>query len=273
MASRAEDSVVRRRIDDREAAALLATCALTEIRYLAWQCLSGEEQPGADYLERIHFLADLAHNLPELAHEVAAARSGDRREMQWVWSTAGPDGQAWILSTIESSGCVWIPPPPPPPALKGIPDLPVWREAMAMTGRWPVRTPVGRRPLPQAARALKAVRFQDIVALHEEAARQRLGLGVDSHWLSAHLDPEGTHYLVPDPAAYYWPGPHNLRWWQCRELLRMVDDTQVTSSVAVLPERFAALPDTLSRRQQRRLVYIIRATRYDAHLWGLDHKG
>jgi hypothetical protein len=86
------------------------------------------------------------------------------------------------------------------------------------------------------------------------------------------LDPDGTHYLIPDPALYYWPGPDTMRWWQCRELLRMVDGTQVTSSVAVLPERFAALPDNLSHRQQRRLAYIIRATRYDLHLWGLDHK-
>jgi hypothetical protein len=143
----------RRKINDSEAAALLATCALTEIRYLAWRCLSGEEQEGADYLERIHFLAELAHNLPGIAHKAVRARSRDRQEMQWAWSTAGPNGQAWILNTIESSGCVWIPPPPPPPPLKGIPHLPAWREAMAMVGRWPVRTPIGRVPLPPAARA------------------------------------------------------------------------------------------------------------------------
>jgi hypothetical protein len=42
----------------------------------------------------------------------------------------------------------------------------------------------------------------------------------------------------------------------------------VITSVAVLPERFAVLPDTVPRGQQRRLVHLIRATRYPLVLWG-----
>jgi hypothetical protein len=261
-----------RTISDSEAAVILVTCALTEIRYLAWRYLSGDEQQSIDCMEHIHFLSDLVHNLPEIAHEVVRARSRDRREMQWAWSTAGPDGQAWILNTIEASGCLWIPPPPPAPPLRSIPHLPVWREAMAWVDWWPVRTPIGRVPLPPEAHVLKALGSHEVISLHEEAGRQRFGLGADSRWLKAHLDPDGMHYLTPDPALYYWPDRNNMRWWQCRELLRMADGMQVTSSVAVIPERFAALPDNLSQRQQRRLVYIIRAAQYDLHLWGLDHR-
>ena len=52
----------------------------------------------------------------------------------------------------------------------------------------------------------------------------------------------------------------------------MVDGTQVSSSVSVLPERFAALPDTVPRREQRRLVHVIRAIQYDLDLWSRDHR-
>jgi len=46
----------------------------------------------------------------------------------------------------------------------------------------------------------------------------------------------------------------------------------VITSVGVLPERFATLPDTLPDtvpgREQRRLVHLIRATRYPLVRWG-----
>jgi hypothetical protein len=83
--------------------------------------------------------------------------------------------------------------------------------------------------------------------------RLRLGLGTGGPWLRAHLDPDGVHYLVPDPANYYWPGNADgkggtIRWWQCTALLRMYDGEQVTGMLAVLPETFAALPSTLPRK-------------------------
>jgi hypothetical protein len=260
----------KRRLDDGGAAALLAGQALVEIRYLAWRGLSGEEQPNLDQLERIHFLADLTHNLPGIARESTLRLRRDRREMEWAWSTAGPAGRAWMLETIEHANGTWTP-PPAPKRRTGRARLSLWRKLTVFVRWWPVRTPPGERPLPAAARVLKAVDTEQLVALHDEAEERRLGLGADGAVLREHLDPNGTHYLVPDPAPYYWPGPDGMPWWQCRELLRMADGAQVTSMLAVLPERFAGLPDTLPKREQRRLVHVIRTTGDDLYNWGRDH--
>lgn len=116
-----------------------------------------------------------------------------------------------------------------------------------------------------------------VCALYEEAGRLRLGLGTGGPWLRAHPNPDGVHYLVPDPANYYWPGNPSgkggmIRWWQCTALLRMYDGEQVSGMLAVLPETFAALPSTLPRREQLRLVHLARATERDTYLWGRDHK-
>ena len=142
-------------------------------------------------------------------------------------------------------------------------------------GRWPVRPPSGRRPLPAHARVLKALDADAVCALYEEAGRLRLGLGGDAAWLRDHLDLDGVHYLMPDPASYYWPGNPDgkggtIRWWQCAALVRMSDGEQVTGMVAVLPETFVALPSTLARRRQLRLAHRIRATERDTYLWGRD---
>lgn len=148
---------------------------------------------------------------------------------------------------------------------------------IVLLGRWPVRTPAGRRSLPAEAHVLKALDTVTVSALYEEAGRLRLGLGGGGPWLQAHLAPEGVHYLVPDPADYYWPGDrdgrgHEIRWWQCTALLRMYDGEQVAGMLAVLPETFTALPSTLPRRKQLRLVHLARATERDPYLWGRDHK-
>jgi hypothetical protein len=151
------------------------------------------------------------------------------------------------------------------------------QRADVLLGRWPVRAPAGRQPLSAAAHVLKALGTDAVCALHEEAGRLRLGLGKGGPWLRAHLDPDGVHYLVPDPANYYWPGNPDgrggeIRWWQCTALLRMYDGEQVSSMVAVLPETFTALPSTLPRSEQLRLVHLARATERDTYLWGRDHK-
>jgi hypothetical protein len=52
----------------------------------------------------------------------------------------------------------------------------------------------------------------------------------------------------------------------------MCDGEQVSGMVAVLPETFIALPSTLPRPEQLRLVHIARATERDTYLWSRDHK-
>ncbi|MFI6740931.1 hypothetical protein ACIBI9_49115 [Nonomuraea sp. NPDC050451] len=65
-------------------------------------------------------------------------------------------------------------------------------------------------------------------------------------------------------------GPHSNqedhRTWQ------MFDGEQVSSMLAVLPETFIALPSTLPRKEQLRLVRRARSTERDTYLWGRDHK-
>ncbi|MCC5580115.1 hypothetical protein IMZ11_31270 [Microtetraspora sp. AC03309] len=199
-------------------------------------------------------------------------RAMTERPMSWTWNTAGPEGQAWILERISEDGYRWTPPPPLPTPGKG-PALLSTRQRLGLLWGWPVKTPAGRQPLPHQARMLKAVDSAGIYALYEEAGRLRLGLGKASSWLRAHLDPSATHFLFPDPAAYYWPDPDAARrWWQCRVLLQMVDGEQVTRSLAVLPETFIALPSTVSRIRQRRLAQIARATERSTYLWRRDHQ-
>lgn len=276
-------------VDDREAATVLLSAALLEIRYLSRPVRrESEEASPADDLQHIWFLADLCHNLPGVARPRAwppsrtnAPRS--RREqammerpMSWTWNTAGPEGRAWITAQLDRAHCPWTPPPPLPDAAKEPPELSL-RQRLGLPLRWPIRAPAGHQPLPAEARVLKAVDAQTLFALYAEAGRLRLGLGTGGPWLRAHLDQHGTHYLVPDPPGYYWPGNSNGRggkidWWQCTTLLRMTDGEQVTSRIAVLPETFAALPSTLSRSRQRRLVHLARATERGSGLWRHDHK-
>ncbi|MCP2329465.1 hypothetical protein HDA40_007972 [Hamadaea flava] len=275
---------------DRHVAALLAARAFTEIRYLAFSARQAhEDQPTDDVLERIRFLADLCHNLPGITRPRRwwLSRRGaplSRREqamndrpMSWTWNTASPEGQAWMLRHIEQDGLRWRPPPPLPVYHRRSPSLTLRQETGALLGGWPVKAPAGVQPLPPEANVLKALDSISICALHEEAERLRLGLGKGGPWLKAHLDPDGIHYLVPDPASYYWPGRPNgrggeIRWWQCTALLRMYDGEQVSSMIAVLPETFTALPSSLPSREQRRLVRLARATERDTYLWGRDHK-
>ncbi len=275
---------------DRDVAALLAAKAFIEIRHLAGQTRRRSENGHPDRdLERIRFLADLCHNLPGVARPRPwrPSRRGTpgsgfqqamaRRPMSWAWNTADEEGRAWMLRHIERNGLRWRPPPPLPSYRKGPAPMTLRQRFGVLLGLWPVRAPVGLQPLPSEAHVLKALDTDAVCALYEEAERLRLGLGKGGPWLRAHLDPHGVHYLVPDPADYYWPGRSNgrggeIRWWQCTVLLRMYDGEQVSSMIAVLPETFVALPSNLPRRRQLRLVHLVRATERDTYLWGRDHK-
>lgn len=275
---------------DRDIAALLAARAFTEIRYLAadLQRRSQDSSPDED-LDRIRFLADLCHNMPGIARPQPwkpsrRGTSGSSREqamakrpMSWTWNTTGAEGRAWMLRHIEQSGSRWTPPPPLPIHGRGPSPMTLRQRAGLLLRRWPVKAPAGHQPLPAEAAVLKALDTDAVCALHEEAGRLRLGLGKGGPWLEAHLDRDGVHYIVPDPANYYWPGNRDgkggtIRWWQCTALLRMYDGDQVSSMIAVIPETFTALPSTLSRREQLRLVHRARATARDTYLWGRDHE-
>ncbi len=274
---------------DREVAALLSARAFVEIRFLAGHVLRSREDHSAEEdLDRIRFLADLCHNLrrakaPRHRPSRKGAPPGNReqaladRPMSWTWNTAGPEGRAWMLRHVEGAGQTWTPPPPIPVYLKGPRPMTLRQRADVLFERWPVQAPAGRDPLPAEAHMLKALDSDTVCALYEEAGRLRLGLGKGGPWLRAHLAPDGVHYLVPDPASYYWPGNQDgrggeIRWWQCTALLRMSDGEQVSNMIAVLPETFTALPSTLARREQVRLVHLARNTKRDAYLWGRDHK-
>ena len=52
----------------------------------------------------------------------------------------------------------------------------------------------------------------------------------------------------------------------------MSDGEQVSGMLAVLPQTFIALPSTLPRGEQLRLVHLVRGTQRDTYLWGRDHK-
>jgi hypothetical protein len=272
-------------IEDGELALLLTARALVEIRNLAASAQqTPEENPSADALDRIRFLADLVHNLPLTAtpstrQPSRRGKAPSRREqamearpMSWTWNTCGDDGRAWIAEQIEAAGRRWTPPPPLPTPRKGVPALSM-RQRIGLLAGWPVKTPPGCPPLPRDANVLKALDSEAVLALHEEAGRLRLGLGKGGPWMRAHLDSTATHYLFPDPADYYWPDPAAGRnWWQCRLLLRMADGEQVTSILAVLPDTFLALPSTVPPLRQRRLAHIARTLERDTYLWSRSHE-
>ena len=272
---------------DRYVAAHLSAMAFIEIRAVAGR---HRRKPGGspeEDLERIRFLANLCHNLPGVSRrsERSPSRVGaplssfeqamDVRPMTWTWNTSGPEGQAWILNHLKGSD--WTPPPPLPESRSRPLPMTLRQRAGALLGRWPVRAPQGHAPLPAAAHVLKALDTAAVCALYEEAGRLRLGLGSGGPWLPAHLGPDAVHYVVPDPASYYWPGNPNgkdgrIDWWQCRALLRMRDGEQVSGGLAVMPETFAALPSTVPRRQQVRLVHVARSIEKDTGQWGRGHE-
>ena len=268
----------------------MAARAFLEIRYLAGDARrASDDWSPEDDLERIRFLANVCHNMPGIARPrpwrpsrrgapgSSVQQAMAKRPMGRAWHTTGPEGRAWMLRHIENAGLGWTPPPPLPARRKGPSPMTLRQRADVLLGRWPVKPPTGQEPLPPEARVLKALDADAICALFDEAGRLRLGLGKGGPWLRAHLATDEVHYLVPDPANYYWPGAPDgrgggIRWWQCTALLRMCDGEQVSGMIAVLPETFAALPSTLPRRKQVRLVHRVRATERDTYLWSRDHE-
>jgi hypothetical protein len=274
---------------DRDVAVLLATRAFVEIRYLTSAHHAAQDQSPDKTRESVRRLAHLSHNLPRVArpHLRKPSRRGRplgsfeqamaERPMSWVWNTAGEGARAWMLSHIEKAGQEWTPPPPLPESRRDPSPRTPRQWVGLLLGRWPVKAPAGRRPLPSEANALKAVDTEAVLALHDEARRFRLGRGANPGWLRAHLAPDGVHHVLPDPDSDYWPGTPDGRggtidWWECAMLLQMCNGEQVSGTVAVRPEAFIALPSTLPRTAQLRLVHRVRSVERDTYLWGRDHQ-
>ncbi|HWS37599.1 MAG TPA: hypothetical protein VN408_33325 [Actinoplanes sp.] len=55
-------------------------------------------------------------------------------------------------------------------------------------------------------------------------------------------------------------------------LLRMIDGERITSTLAVMPETFGALPSNVPRLRQRRLALTARMLERDFHLWYREHE-
>lgn len=273
-------------IDDRRLAAYLSAMAFMEIRGLAGRARRGlGRMTPVEALERIRFLADLCDNMPlsPAPRRRRKARNGGRmspreramreRPMSYVWAVSGPEKRAWIIGHIERAGWSWTPPPPLPATPKGPMGLSWWqRTGLA---RWPVTTRPGQVPLPREARRVKAVDGDVLFALHEKDKGDHPGSDAHLAWLRAHIDRRGEHFLFPEPAPAYGPDPEPdfaSAPWRCGVLLRMADGEQVRDAVTLLPETFRALPSTLPRLRQRRLVHVARATRRDLHLWDRDHE-
>jgi len=263
-----------RRIDDFEAANIVVHKALVEIRFLAGNRPSWDRTSEAN-LDRIRFLANMCHNMPTTPRgRRNSAGRRDRPPMSWARNTSGPEARSLILEWIEKDGCQWTPPPPIPLKRKGIPRRSLRQRATVLTG-WPVQPPKGRSQLPVEARRLKALGADAVCALFEEAGRFRPDTGKVSPWLRAHLDPNAVHYVVPDPETYAWPhsdGPRPIAWWNSRLLLTMRDGEHVKSTVPVMPERFAALPDNVPRHRQHRLLHALRGLERDTYFWRKDHE-
>lgn len=154
---------------DRDMAALLAARAFVEIRRLAADALGSHNDSHDEVLDRIRFLADLCHNMPGVARSPfwqpsrwgVSGDSDDRamaeRPLSWTWNTASPRGQAWMLDHIEEDGRAWSPPPPLPEPRKDPLPMTLWQRTGLLLGRWPVRAPLGHKPLPAEANFLKAL--------------------------------------------------------------------------------------------------------------------
>jgi hypothetical protein len=267
-------------IDDRELAGYLAGQVFLEIRIVAGQRRRLQDVPPAEAVAGISGWAGFGRNLlgisqsgswqPSRGFLTRREQAMRKRPLSYEWEINGPERQQWILRHIEQAGFQWTPPPPLPTNRRGVPELTL-RQRLGVLRGWPVRTPKGKQPLPRQARVLKELDREGIFALYQEAGHLRLGRGKGNPWLYAHLDPQGPHFLFPDPPSYEWPNAER-RQWLCGVLLRMIDGEQVGGSLAVMPETFTALPSTVPRLQQLRLATVARAMEWDGYLWSREHK-
>src|SRR5262249_11960048 len=91
-------------------------------------------------------------------------------------------------------------------------------------------------------------------------------------WVIAHLDPQGTHIVLPKRPDDVFFGPKVDGVWEYRCLLRMLDGAIVVGSLRAERGSIDALPAGLTRGEQVRLAALPRGHDRDVYLWGRDHK-
>ena len=264
----------------------LIAAATLEIRTTASRARHYPDRiPPENALARIHSLADMCLRLRlQRPHRPSRRQRGSvagstfllkranwERPMTEAWYFSGPDTRTWILEFLDRNGFDWEPPPPVPEPVHnfGVPLLTIRDHFRALTG-WPVQAPDGKAEVLPGFAVLKAVDTDTVCALFADEVSR--GRHFDVAWLRANLDPNATNFLVPDPPSdAHWPKPDSPLW-HCRLLLRMVDGELLTVSLTVIPETFIALPSTLTRMRQRRLVLGMRRLPRHLELWRRDRE-
>jgi hypothetical protein len=215
-------------------------------------------------LEYIHMLADTVENLPG-----GILAGGERRNawpgegyhtFYWMWTTASPAKKRWLMSQFSAMGYDYT--------------------YLERAGPWPVysqpatRLSLGRGGLqmPRDVASVKAVDTQAFARLQTEGYERGLTGGKRIDWLVAHLDPQGTHIVLPKRPDDVFFGAKVAGVWEYRCLLRMLDGAIVVGSLRAECASVHAVPAGLTRREQARLAALPRGRDRDVYLWSRDHK-
>jgi hypothetical protein len=150
--------------------------------------------------------------------------------------------------------------------LESSPSLPLPATALAI--RLSMRR--GGWRVPRDVALVKAVDTAAYVGLMIEAHDRGLS-GKRGDWLIAHLDPHGTHILIPRRPGDVFFGPRQDGVWEYRSLLRMNNGETVVGNLRTHTERYDAVPSGLTRPEQMRLAALPIGRDRDVYLWRRDH--
>lgn len=251
----------RRRRGERRVAAILVRNALLEIRLYAAR--SELYQGPGPVLEYIRMLADAVHNLPGGVlggGERGNAWPGEGyHTFYWMWATASPAQKRWLVSQFQEMGYD--------------------HTYLDQVGAWPVYTQPATRlslrrggmQMPHDVASVKAVDTQTFARLATEAYERGLTGGKRADWLIAHLDPQGTHLVLPKRTDDVFFGAKVDGVWEYRCLLRMFDGAIVVGGLRTERASVDAVPAGLTRREQVRVAALPRGHDRGVYLWGRDH--
>lgn len=278
----------RRRVGDYQAALIVAGAVLAEIRELADPGRPASERLDRSTLQRIHRLADRAHNLPGVARMSRWVPQGiGRRPLDYEWSIDSPEVRERMRGWIAQAGCRWGP-PTRPDRVRRREQRRELREQRRPPGRprpwdrltdlfgWPVRTGRWRRPVPPAARTIAAIDAETFVAWtigRNDPSEER---DAAAAWTVGHLAPGPVHFVMAVPSR---PDRQSAQRGLSSYLvlLMMSDGKQIAESRLLDPQQVAALPVTLPRPQQYRLAHRIQRRaklghRGSLYLWERRHE-